>query len=404
MRVIEEAAADGAQTPHGARAEEVRTQRHEGTVRRVHPFVEWAGGYAWRLLAIGLAVAALVWLLGQVLVVVVPVAVALLLTRALAPVYRWLRRRNWRPALAALATVLGFLIVLGAILAVVGSTFVNEFDELGPTITEGIDEIERWLVEDSPFDINQSDIDNWRERAGEALSRFVQANQSSLTSGAVLVAEVAVGAVLALIVTFFLLKDGRRIFAKTLLAVPPDRRDRANRMATRAWDSAGGYLRGAAILGIVESIAIGIALLIVGASLVGPVMVLTFLAAFIPIVGAIVAGIVAVLVALVTAGPAQALIVAAIALVVQQLDNDVLAPVVYGRALRLHPLVILLGVAAGGALFGFIGTLFAVPALAVGLNVLDEARRHGSSDTAPALPELAADDHRSARQGGNRGN
>ena len=189
------------------------------------------------------------------LVAVVPVAVDFLPTRALAPVCGWLRRRNWRPALAALATVFGFLIVLGA---AVGSTFVNEFDELGATITEGIDEIERWLVEDSPFDISQADIDNRRERAGEALSRFVQANHSSLTSGAVLVAEVAVGAVLALIVTFLFLKDGRRMFAKTLLAVPSDPRDRTNRMATRAWDSAGGYVRGAAVRGIVESNASGV--------------------------------------------------------------------------------------------------------------------------------------------------
>lgn len=401
--MIDEAAAraaEAAAAADGAQADEDRARRRDGKDRqyrqdrrdmRVHPFVERAGGYAWRLLAIGLAVAAFLWLLGQVLVVVVPVAVAYLLTRALAPVYGRLRRRNWRPALAAVTTVFGFLIVLGAILSVVGATFVNEFDELGNTITEGIDEIEQWLVEDSPFNISQADIDNWREQAGEALSSFVRANQSSVASGAVLVAEVVVGAVLAIIVTFFFLKDGRRMTSKSLLAIPAQSRDRANRMATRAWEAAGGYLRGAAVLGIVESIAIGTALLIVGASLIGPVMVLTFLAAFIPIVGAVVAGFIAVLVALVTAGLAQALIVAAIALVVQQLDNDVLAPVVYGRALRLHPLVILLGIVAGGALFGFVGTFFAVPVLAVGLNVLDEARRRGGSDTPLALPDLAVE-------------
>lgn len=111
-----------------------------------------------------------------------------------------------------------------------------------------------------------------------------------------------------------------------------------------------------------------------GARLVAPVMLVTFIAAFVPIVGAVVAGLVAVLVALVTAGSTQALIVAAVALLVQQLDNDILAPVVYGRALRLHPLVVLLGIGAGGSLFGLVGTFLAVPVIAVVVNVLAELR------------------------------
>ena len=114
---------------------------------------------------------------------------------------------------------------------------------------------------------------------------------------------------------------------------------------------------------------------LVGSSLVVPVMVVTFLAAFVPLVGAIAAGVVAVLVALVTAGPVPALIVAAVAIIVQQLDNDLLAPVIYGRALKLHPLVVLLGIAAGGALFGFVGTVFAVPVLAVAINAVSEIMR-----------------------------
>lgn len=103
-------------------------------------------------------------------------------------------------------------------------------------------------------------------------------------------------------------------------------------------------------------------------------MVVTFLAAFVPIVGAAGAGVNAVLVALVTAGPLAALIVAAVALVAHQLDNDLLAPLIYGRALQPHPLVVLLGIADGGALFGFVGTVFAVPVLAVAINVVAEVR------------------------------
>lgn len=128
------------------------------------------------------------------------------------------------------------------------------------------------------------------------------------------------------------------------------------------------------MLGIVEAMIIGAAVWIVGGRLVAAIVVVTLLGAFVPIVGAVVAGIIAVLVTLVTAGTTPAIIVAVVAIVVQQLDNDVLAPVIYGRSLQLHPLVILLGIASGSALFGVVGALLAVPVLSVILNVIDEGR------------------------------
>ena len=349
--------------------------------RRVHPLVEHAAAYSWRLVAIAVAVAGIIWLTGQLLVVVVPLAVAALLTRALAPVAVVLRRRGLKPALAAAATLLGFLVVLVGALGLAGATVAGELDELGPTLSEGIDDLTDWLADDSPFDVSRADVERWREEAGDTLSGFLGSGEESVVAGATIAAEVFVGMLLALIVTFFFLKDGRRMVDTGLRAVPDERRDVARKATGRAWDAAGGYLRGAALLGFVEAVAIGITLLVVGSSLVAPVMLVTFLAAFVPIVGAVAAGIVAVLVALATAGTVPALIVAAVALVVQQLDNDLLAPVIYGKALQLHPLVILLGIAAGGSLFGFIGTFFAVPFLAVTLNMLDEVR---NAKTEPA--------------------
>lgn len=353
---------------------------------RVHPFVAKAAAYSWRLLAVGLLVAAVIWLTGQVLVVVVPLAVAALITRVLSPVSGRLRRAGLKPALAAAAALLGFLVLLVAVVALVGVAVAGEIDELGPTLSEGVDDLEDWLVEDGPFDISRADVDRWREQAGEALSRFIGSNQDSVIAGAAVAGEVVVGSLLAVIVTFFFLKDGRRMVDVVIGWFRPARRDLARRAADRGWVGAGGYLKGAALLGVVESVAIGVTLLLVGARLVVPVVVVTFLAAFVPIVGAIAAGVIAVLVTLVTAGTVPALIVAAVALVVQQLDNDLLAPLIYGRALQLHPLVVLLGIATGGALFGLVGTLFAVPVLAVGLNMIDEVRHDTpgtSMDPAP---------------------
>jgi predicted PurR-regulated permease PerM len=341
---------------------------------RVHPLIDRAASYAWRFLVIAAVIAGALWLLGRVLVVAVPVFVALLLCRVLSPVVARLRRAGWRRGFAAAAVLFGFLVVLTGVVAVTGATIVDGFGDLGPTVSEGLDDLETWLVEDSPFDVDRQDLRRWRTELGDAVSEFWQSSRGSVVAGAVVVAEVALGIVLTLVMTFFLLKDGDRFRDRVVRSVSPARRELAGRVAHRAWDALGGYLRGAALLGLVEAVIMGVTLLLVGGELVAPVMVITFLAAFVPIVGAIVAALVTVLVALVTAGTTGALIVAVVALVVQQLDNDILAPVIYGRAVRLHPVSVLLGIAAGGALFGMVGTLAAVPVLAVAANVIDELR------------------------------
>ena len=291
--------------------------------------------------------------------------------------------------MAAAVTLVGFLAVLIAVIGLVGVAVASEVDQLGPTLSAGVDDVIDWIVDDSPFDVSRSDIESWRDQAGQALSSFVSSSEGSVLSGAILAGEMVVGALLALIVTFFFLKDGRRMVTAALGSIDTEHRDRAERAADRAWTAAGGYLRGAAILGVVEAAIIGITLWIVGSSLVVPVMVVTFLAAFVPIAGAVTAGIVAVLVALVTAGTVPALIVGAVAIVVQQLDNDLLAPVIYGRALQLHPLVVLLGIAAGGSLFGLVGTFFAVPVLAVGINAFNGFRGDDGDITNPSPDQVS---------------
>jgi predicted PurR-regulated permease PerM len=333
----------------------------------------WLGGYAWRLIVIGIVGLAALWLIRRLAPVLVPAVIALFLTRLLVPVSDRLRRSRSRPGLAAGATLLGFLVAFVAVTSLVVPSLMEEADTLGPTISEAIDELEDWLV-DGPLELSRESVDRLRTQAGDAFKELLRSSSGGVIDGATLLAEAIAGLFLALLLTFFMLRDGGRLATWLRGTVNPARRESATRAAARGWAVLGGYLRGAATLGAVESVAIAIALLAVGARLVGPVMILTFVAAFVPIVGAIVAGVVAVLVALVTAGGGPALIVGIVALVVQQLDNDVLAPVVYGRALDLHPVVILLSVVTGGALFGLAGTLLAVPVVAVSVNVARELR------------------------------
>ena len=330
--------------------------------------------YAWRVVAIAAAAAVVLWTAGQLLVVLVPIAVAGLVTRALWPINRALLRRGMPAGAAAACCLLVFLLGLGAALGVVGATLAGEAGDLGPTVRAGIDDMTDWLVDDSPFDVTRGDVENFRGDIENSLSALVRSG-GGLAAGAVVAVEIAAGSLLATVITFFLLKDGSGWVDRLVIRYRPARRELIDRSLRRGWEAVGGYLRGAVALGAVEAVAIGLAMLLVGADLIAAVMLLTFLAAFVPIVGAVVAGVIATLVTFATAGMVPALIVASVTIVVQQLDNDLLAPLIYGRALRMHPLGILLGIAAGGALFGLVGTLFAVPFLAVTVNVLDEWRR-----------------------------
>jgi len=342
----------------------------------VHPVVHGMAAYSWRLLVIAAALASALWLAGQVWVVFVPLIVALFLARILAAPAAWVRARGVPPALAGAAALVGFLVVLGAVLGLVGVAVAKEFADLGPTVSQAVDDLQRWLVDDSPFEIDRAQVDRFRSEAGKAIGESLRTSGGALASGAAVAGEVALGLVLGLIVSFFALKDGDEFLDWARRRLPENRRELASRMASRSWRTLGGYLRGAALLGLVEGIAIGLALTLAGAELAVPMALVTFLAAFVPVVGAIVAGLLAILVALATAGGVAAAVVAVVALVVQQLDNDVLAPVVYGRALQLHPVVVLLAILAGGSAFGLVGSFLAVPVVAVAVNALAEARAY----------------------------
>lgn len=351
--------------------------------------LERLAAYSWRLLVVGAAALALLSLLGRVRIVLIPLVVTLLFSRVLTVPVSWLRRRRWPKSLAAGTALLGFLAAMVAAFAAIGSSMADELQDLGPTLGKAVDDVQRWLVEDSPFDVNRADIARIREDLGDRVRTSLESSGGAVVSGAILVVEAIIGVFLGIIVTFFALKDGDRFLGWARGLVPAPRREMADVLARQAWTTLGAYLRGAALLGLVEGIAIGVALTVVGAKLALPVALLTFLAAFVPFVGAIVAGGVAVLVALATAGFDGAVVILIVAVLLQQFDNDLLAPVVYGRALNLHPVVVLLAIMTGGALFGLPGSFMAVPVTAVAVNVTAAAKRYRTGAAADAADVAA---------------
>lgn len=350
------------------------TGKATGAARRVHPAVDALAAYSWRLVVVAVAGWGVLLLLQALRLVVFPLIAALLITVALAPPARRLRRFGWPPLLATWAVFLGFLAIVAAAVALVVPPLADEFSRLPATLDDGVDRVQKWLIEDSPLPVDRPRLEEMQSQLGDVLRRSVASPGGFVLRGAVLFVEVLAGLILTLVLTFFFIKDGERFQRAAMAALPEERRVLVGRLAARAWHTLGGYLSGAALLGAIEAIIMAVTLGVVSAGLILPVVVLTFVAAFIPFVGAAVAGITAVLVTLVTAGLVPALIVGAVALVVQQLDNDLLAPVVYGKALNLHPVVILLAVAGGASLGGFVGAFLAVPLTATIVNVAAEAR------------------------------
>jgi putative heme transporter len=322
------------------------------------------------------AVAAAVWVVGKVFLAVsalsVAVAVAVLLTALLQPVATLLRRLRAPAALAALG---GVLILLGLI-AVAGLLLVNQltdqFADLGTTLATGWRDI-RHTVTDGPLPINEKRLDDLAGAVREQLGRAVDP-----AAGASAALQGAGGALLALVLLFFLLKDGDRMWGWFLRLLPERRRTIADEAGRAGWSTLSRYVRGTMVVAAVDAVGIGLALLVIGVPLVGPLALLTFLGGFVPILGATVAGAVATLVALVMNGPTDALLVLAAVIAVQQLEGNLLEPLIVGHAVKLHPAVVLLAVTAGTLLGGIAGAVVAVPMVAVlyrvGTMLLDRRR------------------------------
>lgn len=355
-----------------------RDGRERSRAPKSFEFLEHAAAVSLRLIVVGFTLAVVVLVLARLRLVVLPVVLALVLATALAPPVARLRRLGLRPAVATILVLGAALALLAGGVAVVVPQVASQLGDVGDRAGQGLDQIEGWLsdrVTPWPDDGSLSEeISRWTEQNRDTVS-------AGIASGAMLLLEIVTGLLLALVVLFFLLKDGERLGAAALRLVHPERRPQVSAVGQRAWDALGGYVRGAAINGLTEAVLVGIALAVVGVPLVLPLAAITFFAGFLPVVGAIVAGTVAALVALVAGGVADALIVAVIFTVVQQLQNNVLEPLILGRSVQLHPLAILLSLTAGAVLAGIVGALIAVPLVAVVTAALSEAREVGLIDT-----------------------
>ncbi|MGH2750843.1 MAG: AI-2E family transporter [Actinomycetota bacterium] len=327
-----------------------------------------AGLWSAYFLLAAAGVLALLYLVVRLKIIFIPVFVALLITTLLAPLVARLRDRGWKPFLATWTILLGMLLLLAGVVAVLVPQFTGQFDDMRTSAAEGFDEVVKWLGE-GPLEVSEQDLDRYLEQAAERVQENSDQITGGVLAGVTVTFEVLAGILLVFVLVFFFLKDGAEIWDWIKRQAARRNRDHVDEMGRRAWSTLTGYVRGTAVIALVDAVLIGIVLLVVGNPLWLPLAVITFFGAFFPIVGAVVAGVLAALVTLVTNGFTPALIVGGAIILIQQLEGDVLQPLVMGKAVRLHPLVVIVALTGGGILGGIAGAFVAVPVTAVGASV-----------------------------------
>jgi predicted PurR-regulated permease PerM len=319
----------------------------------------------------------------RMMMVVLPVIIAVLLTTLLTPAFRWLRARGWRPAPAAGLPTLGAVLVFFGLWALIIPGVLSQSDDLFTNLQEGAGQAVGVL---EPLGVGRADIDKAIDDALSSVQGTAVANE--VLTGAVLLTKWAAAVVLIVVLTFFFLKDGDRLWDWVVELFHEDRQPMLREVGTRSWGALSAYVQGVFLVATIDAVLIGAALVIVGVPVAMPLIVLTFVAAFFPVVGAVVAGAAAVLVALVANGLGAAIAILAVIVAVQQLEGNVFYPIVVGRKLQLHPVGILLALTAGGVLAGVVGAFLAVPIAAVTAAVLQYTRerreaRHASAVLSP---------------------
>jgi predicted PurR-regulated permease PerM len=347
-----------------------------------------AAAWSWRLIVVIAGFYVLLYAAAYVAVVIIPVIVALLLAALLQPGAGWLVRRGWPRSLAAFTMLIVGIGVVAGIITLVVQQIASGFTDLAEQVSEGIGQVQTFVVRTFPITRGQL------EDAVTQLQETLVDNQDTIASGALTTAatvgEVFTGIVLALFTLFFFLKDGRSIWLWIVGLFPRDSRPYIDEAARRSWRTLIAYVRATAAVALVDAVGIGVGLAVLGVPFVIPLSALVFLGAFIPIIGSFLAGTVAVLVALVSEGPITALIAFAVVVAVMQLEGHVLAPLLLGRAVHVHPLAVVLAIAAGLLIAGIFGALIAVPTVAC-VNVAGTylSRRHDGPRPPEPRPERA---------------
>lgn len=353
--------------------------------------------WSWRFLLVMAALTVIFLLLREVWVGVLPIILALLVSSVLWPIVAFLRRFHVPASLASISVILAFMLALAGLIALIWPPIEEQAREFAGQATEGINMVMDWIA-GPPLNVSNEQINEYVSTA----TTWLQSRASDLASGALstvsMLSSVMVTVMLVLVLTFFFLKDGPQFMPWVRKVTGRTAGMHLTEALGRVWSTIGGFLRAQAVIALVDAFFIGLGMYLLGVPLAFAVAVLTFLLAFIPILGAVIAGGFAVLIALVSHGWVMALIVLGLVVFVQQAESTFVTPFLQSRVMSMHPVVVLLGVAAATTIWGIIGAFLAVPIMAAVLTVL----RYGSEHLDLRTGQLRAADARNVTPEGRQ--
>ncbi|MEV8325170.1 MULTISPECIES: AI-2E family transporter [unclassified Kitasatospora] len=364
-----------------------------GLAREYHPgrpatpaeAVPWglrvAAESTWRLLLLGGALYVVFYIVDMLRLVAFAVLASLLISALLEPTVSWLRRHGVPRSLAAGGVFLSGLAGIGLVGWFVVWQVSTNLSTVTSKVKDGVDQLRDWLST-GPLHLTQQQINDYADQIGKAITTNTDQITSASLTGAQIAVEVLTAVALAFFTTFFFLYDGARIWNWALRGLPRHSRFAMAGAGPKAWATLTAYVRGTVCVAFIDAVCIGIGIDLLGVPMAMPLAVIIFLGAFVPLVGALVTGTVAMLIALVTEGPWTALMVLIVLVAVMQIESHILQPLILGRAVRVHPLGVVLGVAAGGIIGGIGGAVVAVPLIAVTNTVITHLRRRNEAGQA----------------------
>ncbi|WP_431042482.1 AI-2E family transporter [Streptomyces sp. P1-3] len=339
----------------------------------------------WRLLVLAGTVYVLMRVISSVELVVLSFTIALLITALLEPSVTRLRHLGVPRGLATAIVFVSGFVVMGLVCWFVVWQVMENLDDLSKQVQDGIDELRRWLL-NSPFHVTDKQINEIAKNLREAIGANTEEITTAGLEGVTVIVEVMTGILLAMFSTLFLLYDGPKIWNWVLKLVPAPAREGVAGAGPRAWATLTAYVRGTVIVALIDAIFIGVGIYFLDVPMAVPLAVFIFLFAFIPLVGAVISGALAVVVALVTQDVFTAAMVLIVVLAVQQIEGHILQPFILGRAVSVHPLAVVLSVAAGSLIGGIGGAVVAVPLVAVTNTVVGYLRAYNKETAMHAVP------------------
>jgi predicted PurR-regulated permease PerM len=334
------------------------------------------GFMSWLVVGTFVLLGGVVWLLSLTATIVVPVITATIVAAVLSPVVGWLARHGLGRGGGAAVVLLG-VVALGVLIVVLLlSGVTSQAPELQKSLQGAVGKLEGWL---SDAGVSTSKAQSAGDDASASVSDAFHALLEGLGTGVSALASLAAFLSFTALSLFFLLKDGPviRKWVEHHMGLP---HDIGRTITGRTLQSLRGYFVGVTAVAVFNAVVIGLGAWILGLPEVGAIVLINFVAAYIPYLGAWSAGAFTVLIALGSEGSETALVMAIVVLLANGILQQLIQPIAYGAALGIHPLAVLIVTIAGGSLFGGIGLILAAPLTSAAVRISSDLARARASE------------------------